>query len=149
MSLKKVLPPTYLLIALLAMVAVHFILPVLRIIPAPWVLLGILPLALGIAVDIQADTLFHQLGTSVRPGDESTTLVTSGPFQWSRNPMYLGFVLILAGVAILLGSLMPLIVIPFFITLIDRIFIRVEERMLAGKFGAAWSEYQEKTRRWI
>jgi protein-S-isoprenylcysteine O-methyltransferase Ste14 len=149
MNHKKVLPPTYLLIALLAMVAVHMILPVVRLIPGPWVLLGLLPLALGIVVDIQADALFHQLGISVRPGDESTTLATSGPFRWSRNPMYLGFVLILAGIAILLGSLTPLIVIPVFMTLIDRIFIRVEEQRLAGKFGAAWSEYEEKTRRWI
>lgn len=145
----KIFPPAYLLVTLLAMSGLHFFLPGAHVIPAPWNLLGIIPLLVGVAVNINADNLFHRLGTPVKPGAESTVLVTGGPFRWSRNPMYLGFVSILAGIAILLGSLTPFIAIPIFIILIDRAFIRVEERMLAVKFGPAWSEYRKKTRRWI
>jgi protein-S-isoprenylcysteine O-methyltransferase Ste14 len=63
--------------------------------------------------------------------------------------MYLGFVNILLGVAILLGSLTPFLVIPFFIALMDGIFIRVEEQMLAETFGQEWFDYIQKVRRWI
>jgi protein-S-isoprenylcysteine O-methyltransferase Ste14 len=149
MNTPKIFPPTYTLIALLAMVTLHFVLPVGRILLAPWVLLGILPMVLGIALNIQADNLFHQLGTPIKPGAESSLLVTRGPFRWSRNPMYLGFVLILLGVAILLGSITPFLVVPVFAILIERNFIRMEEGMLAGKFGPSWQEYRQKTRRWI
>ena len=149
MNSKKVLPPTGLLIAILAMTALHFVLPVERGFPSPWNLLGIFPVTLGAALNVIADNLFRKLGTPIKPGKESTVLVISGPFRLSRNPMYLGFVLILTGLGIFLGSLMPFIVVPVFAVWIDRMFIQVEERMLANKFDAAWLEYREKTRRWI
>lgn len=146
---KRVLPPTYLLLALAAMLALHFLLPLAQIIPAPWTLAGLIPLALGIAVNIAADSLFHRADTSVKPGDEPHVLVTQGPFRYSRNPMYLGFVFILAGIAILLGSLTPLIVIPVFAILIDQQFIQMEEQMLHGAFGTKWQNYASRTRRWL
>lgn len=63
--------------------------------------------------------------------------------------MYLGFVLILLGLAILLGSLTPFIVVPLFAVLMDRAFIVVEEGMLAEKFGPVWLDYKQRTRRWV
>ena len=63
--------------------------------------------------------------------------------------MYAGMVLILIGIAILMGSLTPYVVIPVFVVLMEIVFIRVEERMLGEKFGGAWSAYREKVRRWI
>jgi protein-S-isoprenylcysteine O-methyltransferase Ste14 len=96
-----------------------------------------------------ADDLFRKLHTTVKPFEESAVLVTSGPYRLSRNPMYLGFVLILTGTAILLGSLTPFLVIPVYAALIDRVFIQAEERMLARKFGAEWQTYRGETRRWI
>ncbi len=149
MNRIKVLPPIGLLIAILAMTALHFVLPVAYRIPSPWNLLGLLPLVMGIALNIIADNLFRKVGTAIQPGKESTLLVTNGPFRLSRNPMYLGFVLILTGVAILLGSLMPFLVVPVFVVWIDRTFIPMEERMLADQFEAAWLAYRKKTRRWI
>jgi protein-S-isoprenylcysteine O-methyltransferase Ste14 len=149
MNTPKTLPPAYTLVALLAMLLLHFVLPAGRILPAPWNLLGILLLVLGIALNIQADNLFHQLGTAIKPGAESSHLVTGGPFRWSRNPMYLGLVLVLTGVAVLLGSITPFFVVPVFALLIERNFIRKEEGMLATRFGPAWQDYRQKTRRWI
>jgi protein-S-isoprenylcysteine O-methyltransferase Ste14 len=148
-ALPRLMPPFYVLIACLAMVGLHFGLPIVHLPLAWWNLVGLLPLALGVALNLRADDLFRRARTTVRPFAESSTLVTDGPFRLSRNPMYLGFALVLTGVAILLGSVTPFLVIPAFVILIDRRFIRVEEGMLASKFGAAWQAYCARTRRWI
>jgi protein-S-isoprenylcysteine O-methyltransferase Ste14 len=149
MKTKQILPPTYVLIALICMIVLHFLLSVARIIPLPWGLFGLIPLATGIVLNLLADRAFHQADTTVKPFQESTALITDGVFRISRHPMYLGFMLILVGVAILLGSLAPWVIIPIFAVLMEVIFIRVEEHMLAEKFGSAWLTYKEKVRRWI
>jgi protein-S-isoprenylcysteine O-methyltransferase Ste14 len=63
--------------------------------------------------------------------------------------MYLGFALILIGIAVLLRSFSPYVIILAFVTWIQRTFITVEERMLAEKFGAEWQEYKRSTRQWL
>ena len=63
--------------------------------------------------------------------------------------MYLGMVLILLGIAILMGSLMPFFVVIVFATLMEVVFIKTEERMLEQKFGSVWLEYKKKVRRWL
>ncbi len=146
---KKMLPPTYLWAAIISMLVLHFLLPLIRIIAWPWNLLGIMPLAAGIALNLIADSTFRTARTTVKPFEESTTLVTSGTFRISRHPMYLGFVLALIGIAVLLGSLAPFVVIPVFAVLMDRMFIEVEESMLQVRFGPSWLEYKAKVRRWI
>ena len=146
---RKVLPPTYLLVAILIMLALHLVFPVIKIIPTPWNILGVVPLACGIALNLAADKAFREAGTTVKPFEESTILVTSGVFRLSRNPMYLGYVLILIGIAIMVRSLMPYVVILVFAVLMETVFISVEEQMLADKLGQAWSAYAEKVRRWI
>ena len=146
---KKVLPPTYLLIAIVLMLALHFLLPVHKIVPIPWNILGIVPLACGIALNLVADRAFHRAQTTVKPFEESAALITTSAFRITRNPMYLGYVLILVGVALIVGSLTPYAVIPVFAILMDRVFIRVEEQMMEKQFGQAWLEYAQKVRRWV
>ena len=149
MKVQKIMPTTYLLIAMLVLFAIHFLFPGKVIIPPLWNLLGIIPLGIGVAINLAADSAFHKTGTTVKPFQESSALLTSGAFRISRNPMYLGFVLILVGVAILLRSSTPYLVIIAFAIFIDRVFITVEESMLAQKFGSSWVEYKQKTRRWM
>ena len=144
---KKVLPPTYLLAAILLMLVLHFLLPVYKIVPIPWNLLGIVPLACGIALNLIADRAFHQTQTTVKPFEESTALITIGAFRITRNPMYLGYLLILLGVALIVRSVTPYALILVFAILMDRVFIRVEEQMLEKQFGQAWREYAQKVRR--
>ena len=149
MKSKQVLPPTYLLVSIVVVVVLHFLLPVMTIIHLPWNMIGIIPLALGIAINIAADGALHKANTTVKPFEESSALVTDGAYRISRHPMYLGFVLFLIGVAILLGSLSPCVVILIFAALMDQIFIKVEERMLEARFSGEWPAYKLKTRRWI
>ncbi|HVN16881.1 MAG TPA: isoprenylcysteine carboxylmethyltransferase family protein, partial [Anaerolineales bacterium] len=96
-----------------------------------------------------ADKTFHQADTPVCPFEASSVLVTYGLYRFTRNPMYLGFVLILFGAFILLGSLTPFVIALAFVFLMDRMFIRMEEQKLAATFGAQWEEYKSRTRRWL
>jgi len=149
MKIKKIMPPIWLLISIVVMLAFYFIFPVKLMIPYLWYLHGFIPVILGVAINLSADRAFQQAKTTVKPFEESSALITNGVFRISRNPMYLGFVLILIGIAIFLRSLSPYLVIVLFVTVIDRIYIRAEERMLAKKFGTEWEEYKSSTRRWL
>ena len=149
MRTTKIMPPTLLLIAMLAMLALHFLIPLAWIIPPFWNLTGLILIASGLILNLSADKAFHQVQTTVKPFEESSNLVTNGVFRISRNPMYLGFVLILTGVAIFLRTLSLYFVIFAFVVILDKIYVRVEERMLAEKFGSSWKHYQSVTRRWL
>jgi protein-S-isoprenylcysteine O-methyltransferase Ste14 len=149
MKSTKIMPPTWMLIAIIAMLVLHFLLPIANIIPILWNLTGLVFLVSGITLNLIADRAFQRVGTTVKPYQESSNLVTSGVFQISRNPMYLGMVLMLIGIAVLLRSLSPLLVVIPFAVLIDQIYIRVEEQMLAEKFGSTWQAYKAKTGRWL
>jgi protein-S-isoprenylcysteine O-methyltransferase Ste14 len=149
MKSQKIMPPTWMLIAIMAMLILNFLLPVAWIVPPLWNLLGLIFLISGVMMNLIGDKAFKQARTTIKPFEESSSLVTNGVFQISRNPMYLGFVLILIGIAILLRTFSPYLVIFVFVAVIDKTFVRVEERMLAEKFGVSWKQYQSKTRRWL
>lgn len=149
MNRSKILPPTYLLVSLAAMPILHFLVPIVKIIFFPWNMLGLLFLFCGAALKLVSDRRFHQAGTTVQPFEESSTLITNGVFSLSRNPMYLGFILLLGGVAIFLGSLSPLMILPIFAVLIEKNFIIREEKSLEKIFGKVYLDYKRKVRRWI
>jgi protein-S-isoprenylcysteine O-methyltransferase Ste14 len=149
MEPQKIMPPTWMLLALMIMLVFHFLVPVAWIIPPFWNLAGLILIGSGSILSFAGENTFHRARTTVRPFEESTVLVTEGFYRISRNPMYLGMLLILTGVALLLRSLSPFLVILPFAFFLDRAFVRVEERMLAEKFSASWLAYKEKTRRWL
>lgn len=146
---KPLLPPAYFIASICAMLALHFLLSIVRILPFPWTLLGIAPVIAGVALNLAADRAFKRHQTTVKPFELSTSLITEGVFRVSRNPMYLGMVLILLGLAIVLGTLTPFAVCAAFAVLLHYRFVRTEERMLAEKFGADWRAYRGQVRRWI
>ena len=146
---KRVLPPVYLFLSLTSILLLHFLFPAAEIAPYPWNLLGILPLLLGVSLNLIADAAFKREQTTVKPFEKSAALVINGVFQISRHPMYLGMVLILLGVAILLGTFTPLIVVVVFGILMELVFMRTEERMLEEQFGATWLAYKKKVRKWF
>jgi protein-S-isoprenylcysteine O-methyltransferase Ste14 len=141
-------PPTLLLLFLIAMPLAHLALPIAFIIPYPWNLSGSILVTAGIVLNITADQLFKRHGAP-RANRGPDVLVTSGPYALSRHPMYLGFALILLGVAVLLGSPSPLLLAAAFIPLTDRLFIRGEEEALAKRDDNAWFAYTAKVRRWL
>jgi protein-S-isoprenylcysteine O-methyltransferase Ste14 len=147
--MKKPLPPVYFLLALVLMAVLHFTFPIYRYWAFPMSLLGLVPLVLGVALNVTADQAFKKYDTTVKPFEQSSALVTEFPFSISRNPMYVGITLMLLGVALLLGSassLVPVLVFPY---LLSRMFIRKEEQMLTETFPADWERYRSTVRRWI
>jgi protein-S-isoprenylcysteine O-methyltransferase Ste14 len=143
------IPPVHFLLALLACAGLDRVLPVARPITGGWRMLGAVPALLGGVLTIWADGLFKQADTTVKPDGEPSALVTAGPFGISRNPMYLGMVLVLLGFAWGLGSVTPFLVAPVFAVLVQRTFILSEEESLRRKFGPVYEEYARRIRRWV
>jgi protein-S-isoprenylcysteine O-methyltransferase Ste14 len=127
----------------------HFFLPVRLLVSYPGNLVGVLPILFGIGLNILADQLLKSHNTTVKPFQESTAIVTSGVYRWTRNPMYLGMVLILLGAGWIAGSVTALIPWLVFGVLMDRVFIKPEESMLASKHPDKWLEYSSRVRRWV
>ena len=147
--MKEAKPPIYVWTALVAMLVVHFMVPFARIIAFPWKLLGVVPLLLGTALTVRALQLFRLHRTTPEPFRASRALVTSGPFRVTRNPMYLGILLIFSGVACLLGTATPWLVVLMLGGVFDVLFIRREEGKMETKFGDAYRHYKAQVRRWI
>ncbi len=146
---RPLLPPAYFLMAIVVMVALHFLAPVGRWIDWPWTLIGVAPIVAGLAIAMQGSRQFRQADTTIYPFETSSLLVTDGVFRWSRNPMYLGMMSVLTGIVIGLGSLTPIVVLPLFFGIIRQRFILREERSLAQQFGPTYHEYAQRVRRWI
>lgn len=147
--MQKPLPTTYLFLSIIIICVLHFSFPVTTPIKGLYRLLGLIPLGLGITLNLIADQSFKRHQTTVKPFDSSSILITEGVFQWSRNPMYLGMTLILLGIVTLLGSISPFIVLCLFVILMDVVFIRPEEAKMEKEFGDAFRQYKQKIRRWI
>ena len=111
--------------------------------------MGIIPLVIGMALNGVASHDFKKHKTTIKPFEKSTALVTKGVFNYTRNPFYLGMILIIFGIALLHGSITPFIIVPAFAILIERVFIVHEERILIETFGDQYNEYCDRVRRWI
>jgi protein-S-isoprenylcysteine O-methyltransferase Ste14 len=143
------MPPTYLLVAIILTVVLHVMLPVVHLIPWPWNLSGVILIAGGIVLAVVADQQFKRRATTVKPFQASSALVTDGAFRLSRHPMYLGMALAVLGIAVCLGSLSPLAVPPAFAFLLDVLFVGPEERHMAEQFDEAYEQYRSRVRRWL
>jgi protein-S-isoprenylcysteine O-methyltransferase Ste14 len=135
MKAIKITPPVYLFLSIAIILLLHFLLPGTRVLSFPWNLFGVIPLALGIVMNLVADRSFKKNETTVKPLEESTALITDGVFRFSRHPMYLGFVLILLGIAALMGSLTPYVIVFGFAIFMHIVFIKFEEKKLEETFG--------------
>jgi protein-S-isoprenylcysteine O-methyltransferase Ste14 len=109
--------------------------------------LGLIALGLMLATVVE----FWRVGTTVNPLKPTNTssLVTSGVLRLSRNPIYLGDVLLLVAWATWLGSISALIVVPIFMAYITQFQIKPEEKALGSKFSQEFDEYCKSVRRWI
>ena len=148
-QLPNLLPPHLAALAVLAMIALHALLPIAAVVTIPFSLVGLVPLAAGGAVVVWTRGAFKRARTPIRPLTMSTALVTYGLYRYSRNPMYVGAVLILPGVAILLGTVTHMLVVPAFAFVLQSNFIRPEERLLITTFGERYRAYRANVRRWV
>jgi len=108
-------------------------------------------LAAGVCVSVLGVASFRRAGTTVNPlkPERSSYLVTSGIYRYTRNPMYLGLLLILLAWAVFLANIVAFIFLPAFIAYLNRFQIRPEEKALALMFGQDFANYRSKVRRWL
>ncbi|PIE00300.1 MAG: isoprenylcysteine carboxyl methyltransferase [Thiothrix nivea] len=112
---------------------------------------GLVIIALALLADVWSLGLFRRAGTSpnpMKPG-AANKLVVRGLYCISRNPMYLGLLIVLFGWWLYLGSLSPLLMLPVFVQVLTVQQIVPEEKVLEEKFGAEYLAYKQQVRRWI
>lgn len=146
---RILVPPVYMVLGLMAMTALHLFVPLARTVPVPWSYAGAVLIVLGIAITATAAGAFAHAGTPIRPFEPSTALVTTGVYRYTRNPMYLGLVLILLGAAVMFGTLSAFLPIPIFVWIIQTRFILGEEQFLEKLFGQQYLDYKRRVRRWL
>ncbi len=148
-SKHPILPPIYFFGAIALMAILDRFLPLIILIEPPITYLGWVVFAMAFAAVLAVNWQFRRAGTTIKPFERSSALVTAGLFAFSRNPIYLSMVAALLGIFVALGSLTPLVIIPPFIYIIRTRFIAAEERMLEDAFGAAYRAYMNRVRRWL
>lgn len=114
-----------------------------------WLSTGIA--VLGICVAVLGVLKFRVAETTVDPRvpGQSVNLVVRGVYRYSRNPMYLGFFLVLCAWCLFLGSTFSLLSLPAFIVYMNRFQIVPEERFMREKFGESYNNYQSEVSRWV
>ena len=134
-------PPILVLILLLVSACLMAAIPLASIpIPAARVI-GAFLLLIGLISGFSGFSAFRKAGTPLRPGDEPTQFVTQGPFRITRNPMYLGFGLLLIAAFFLTKSV--------FFLLMNFVLVPFEEKLMTEHFGEPYTEYRRRVRRWL
>ena len=110
---------------------------------------GIAIAAAGFVLIMTTAGLFRRAGTNPPPWMPTTTLVFSGPYRWSRNPMYLGMAIMHIGLAVALDSLVALLLLPLVLLWLRTQVIAREERYLEAKFDGDYLAYKARVRRWL
>ena len=146
----KLPPPGWALAYTLIAVGASYLTGWPRVPGPPLVWLGVVLIVFGIGLSVTAAMLFRREGTEINPTSPANRkLVTSGPFRLTRNPMYLGLVLVTLGIALWVGA-WPMLLAPIaaFATA-NWAHIPFEEEKMRRQFGASFDAYTSKTRRWI
>jgi protein-S-isoprenylcysteine O-methyltransferase Ste14 len=104
---------------------------------------------LGLALGARGVWEFKRLGVSVVPGDPAAAMVESGPYRFTRNPIYIGFVLLYFGLAVMLTSAWMLLLLIPVLMVLQRGVVEREEAYLQEKFGEAYRKYQARVPRWL
>ncbi|MFK3989574.1 methyltransferase family protein [Psychrobacter sp. NPDC064578] len=147
----KVPPVAQVIITAAAMYGVSKMVPALTFSLNGSTVLAVALGLMGLSLGIMGVTQFRIAQTTPNPQalEKVSSLVTSGVYQYSRNPMYVGLVLILLGWAFYLSHFLAFVLLPIFILYMTRFQIQPEERMMAQKFGKTYQDYLNKVRRWI
>lgn len=126
-----------------------------RVSPRPFLarttgrVVGLIFIITGFLTGLTAALTMRRANTSLRPDTPTTAIVDTGPFRYTRNPIYLGFTLMYTGIACFANALWPIVILPFVLAVMQRGVIEREEQYLTRKFGLLYTQYQTRVRRWL
>ena len=147
----KTPPPLVAVITAGAMYGVAQLLPVLALSPSVRVGTALVLAVVGASFDMAGLIAFRRVKTTVNPmaPQRSTSVVSTGVYRFTRNPMYLGLVFLLLAWAVYQSSAWALLGVPVFMAYITRFQIKPEESVLAARFGKSYTDYCARVRRWL
>jgi len=116
---------------------------------APRVALSGALILLGLGLNVYCAWQFKKAQTCIKPWRATSSIITNGPYRNSRNPIYLGFAIAAAGIALALNTWWMLLSTLAFVLIANKLVIEREEKYLEGKFGESYLNYRRETRRWI
>ena len=142
-------PPVFYLVFFALGVGLQRYLPLPSVPASSGRLVGVLLALVGLALVAWSFIRFWSAGTSVVPVRPTTAFVVDGPYRFTRNPIYMGTLLLYAGLAFNSRLLWPLLLIPVLIWSVNVWVIRREEQYLERKFGDEYRRYHARVRRWV
>lgn len=149
MKIPRLPPLLLVLILAISMLVLDGVLPLFRILHPPFAFLGAVPAALGVLIVLISAGLFRFRKTTINPFGKPVVMVQDGFYRLSRNPMYLGMLLVLIGIGLWLGNALALLLAPAFVATMTRGYIVREEQVLEERFGDVYRAYRARVRRWI
>jgi protein-S-isoprenylcysteine O-methyltransferase Ste14 len=151
-ALMRIPVPWVFILLYLAGLAIQRVLPIAIQSPGlAWIIrvAGFVLIGLGIVLAFSALGIFRKTKTTTVPHETPSTLVTSGPYRFTRNPMYVGLTLEYLGVAGARLDVWPAILLPLLLAYVNFVVIPVEEQNLRGVFGDAYQDYGARVGRWL
>lgn len=142
-------PPIIYVASTAAAVILNQLRPLGDILPWAYRGAGVAVMAAGFALDCSAMLTMRRQHANILPHRAATSLVTTGPFSLSRNPIYLGNTVMLLGATAAFANAWFLVVVPFAAVAVTRLAIQREERHMGETFGAAWRDYAGRVPRWL
>lgn len=143
------MPPLIFLIFLASGILINVLQPVTFVEGGARYVPGVFFLIVSGVIVLLAHIRMRRAGTNVDVRKPATTIVKGSVYRYTRNPMYLSMAILLLAFSFLLGNLWILILTPVFMAVIQKGVIEREEAYLERKFGAEYTDYQKKVRRWI
>ena len=123
--------------------------PQFRLINGKFRYIGLVIFLAGLSIAFNSFYLFKKNKTPIIPGAKPTFVVQSGPYKFTRNPMYLGVTLALLGISIYIGNLLSLLSPLIFFIVVNLVYIPFEEKLMENLFGKLYLDYKKKVRRWL
>lgn len=145
----KIKPPHIALTLLFLSWLASYKFPQLNIVKNPYNNIGIIILVIGLSLTFYSFYLFKKNKTPILPGKKPTFVVIEGPYNFTRNPMYLGVSTALLGAAIYFGNLLSFLAPIIFFLVMNYYFVPFEEKLLENLFGKKYLGYKKKVRRWL
>ena len=145
----RIAPPILTLLHIIAAFLLARFIPLLPTVPPIIKYIGFALVVIGFLFGLGAVLAFRRARTTLDPYHPVSSIVTSGVYGFSRNPIYFGFLLMVIGIPLNAGTYWGIILAPIFILLCNKLVIEHEESYLEKKFGEIYTSYKSRVRRWL